>query len=143
MAQVVKQKEVKYLNKDFNSFKAALIEHAKTYFPDSYNDFNESSPGMMFIEMAAYVGDVLSYYIDSQFKESLLAYAEEKNPQRKKEHCLSFADKTNSEICAIVKKQLKITKSRLLKKSNENSLKDLTSSLQPSINKKSKIKYLD
>ena len=77
MAQVVKQKEVKYLNKDFNSFKAALIEHAKTYFPDSYNDFNESSPGMMFIEMASYVGDVLSYYIDNQFKESLLAYAEE------------------------------------------------------------------
>ena len=75
--------------------------------------------------------------------EHAIAYAEEKNPQRKKEHCLSFADKTNSEICAIVKKQLKITKSRLLKKSNENSLKDLTSSLQPSINKKSKIKYLD
>ena len=75
--------------------------------------------------------------------EHAIAYAEEKNPQRKKEHCLSFADKTNSEICAIVKKQLKITKSKLLKKSNENSLKDLTSSLQPSINKKSKIKYLD
>jgi phage-related baseplate assembly protein len=77
MAQAVKQKEVKYLNKDFNQFKDALIEHAKTYFPNSYNDFNESSPGMMFIEMAAYVGDVLSYYVDNQFKESLLAYAEE------------------------------------------------------------------
>ena len=77
MPQHVKQKEVKYLNKDFNSFKQALIEHAKTYFPDSYNDFNEASPGMMFIEMASYVGDVLSYYIDNQFKESLLAYAEE------------------------------------------------------------------
>ncbi len=77
MAQVVKQKEVKYLNKDFNQFKESLMEHAKTYFPSSYNDFNEASPGMMFIEMAAYVGDVLSYYIDNQFKESLLAYAEE------------------------------------------------------------------
>ena len=77
MAIQVKEKEVKYLNKDFNSIKAALIEHAKTYFPNTYNDFNESSPGMMFIEMASYVGDVLSYYIDNQFKESLLAYAEE------------------------------------------------------------------
>ncbi len=77
MPQHVKQKEVKYLNKDFNTFKSALIEHAKTYFPDSYNDFNEASPGMMFIEMASYVGDVLSYYIDNQFKESLFAYAEE------------------------------------------------------------------
>ena len=77
MAIQVKQKEVKYLNKDFNSLKTALIEHAKTYFPNSYNDFNETSPGMMFIEMAAYVGDVLSYNIDKQFQENLLAYAQE------------------------------------------------------------------
>ena len=71
-------KEVRYLNKDFTSFKDNLIEFAKQYFPNEYNDFNESSPGMMFIEMASYVGDVLSYYIDNQFKESLLAFAEEK-----------------------------------------------------------------
>ena len=75
--------------------------------------------------------------------EHAVAYAEEKNPQKKKEPCLSFAEKTNSEICAIVKKQLKITKSKILKKSKESSIKDLTSSLQPSINQKSKIKYLD
>ena len=71
-------KEVRYLNKDFKSFKENLIEFTKIYFPQQYTDFNESSPGMMFIEMASYVGDVLSYYIDNQFKESLLAYAEEK-----------------------------------------------------------------
>ena len=71
-------KEVRYLNKDFTSFKNNLIEFTKIYFPNQYNDFNESSPGMMFIEMASYVGDVLSYYIDNQFKESLLAFAEEK-----------------------------------------------------------------
>ena len=71
-------KEVRYLNKDFTSFKSNLIEFAKTYFPKDYNDFNESSPGMMFIEMASYVGDVLSYYIDNQFKESLMAFAQEK-----------------------------------------------------------------
>ena len=65
------------------------------------------------------------------------------NPQKKKEPCLSFAEKTNSEICAIVKKQLKLTTSKMLKNSKEKSIKDLTSSLQPSINKKSKIKYLD
>ena len=75
--------------------------------------------------------------------EHALAYAEEMNPQKKKEPCLSFAEKTNSEICAIVKKQLKITKSKILEKSKERSLKDLTSSLQININKKSKIKYLD
>ena len=75
--------------------------------------------------------------------EHAVAYAEEKNPQKKKEPCLSFAEKTNSEICAIVKKQLKITKSKILEKSKKRSIKDLTSSLQPNINKKSKIKYLD
>ena len=62
------KKEVRYLNKDFGNFRSDLIEFAKTYFPNNYNDFNEASPGMMFIEMAAYVGDVLSYYIDNQFK---------------------------------------------------------------------------
>ena len=71
-------KLINYLNKDFNDFKTNLIDFAKQYFPNTYNDFNEASPGMLFIEMAAYVGDVLSYYIDAQFRESLLAYAEEK-----------------------------------------------------------------
>ena len=63
--------------------------------------------------------------------------------EKKQEPCVSFLEKTNSEICAIVKKQLKITKSKILNKSKERSIKDLTSSLQPNINKKSKIKYLD
>ena len=75
--------------------------------------------------------------------EHAIAYAEEINPEKKKEPCLSFVEKTNSEICAIVKKQLKLTKSKILMKSKEKSIKDLTSSLQPNINKKSKIKYLD
>ena len=75
--------------------------------------------------------------------EHMMTYAEEINPQKKKEPCLSFAEKTNSEICAIVKKQLKITKSKILEKSKERSLKDFTSSLQSKINKKSKIKYID
>ena len=75
--------------------------------------------------------------------EHAMAYAEEKNLKQKKEPCLSFAEKTNSEICAIVRKQLKITKSKILDKSKESSLKDLISSLQPNINKKSKINYLD
>ena len=61
--------------------------------------------------------------------EHAVSYAEDKNPHKKKEPCLSFAEKTNSEICAIVKKQLKITKSKILKKSKERSIKDLTLSL--------------
>jgi hypothetical protein len=72
-----KGKDIKYLNKDFVSFRENLIEFSKTYFPKTYSDFNESSPGMMFIEMASYVGDVLSYYIDDTLKESLMIYAED------------------------------------------------------------------
>lgn len=75
--------------------------------------------------------------------EHAIAYAEEKNPEKKKEPCLSFVEKANSEICALLKKQLKLTKSKILTKSKENSIKDLTSSLQLNINKKSKIKHLD
>jgi len=75
--------------------------------------------------------------------EHAMAYAEEINPEKKKEPCLSFAEKTNSEICVIVKKQLELTKSKILMRSKETSIKDLTSSLKPNINKKFKIKYLD
>ena len=75
--------------------------------------------------------------------EHAMAYAEEINPEKKKEPCLSFAEKTNSEICVIVKKQLELTKSKILMRSKEKSIKDLTSSLKPNINKKFKIKYLD
>ena len=74
-----KGRDIKYLNKDFASFRQNLIEYAKTYFPKTYSDFNESSPGMMFIEMASYLGDILSYYTDDSLKESLMLYAEDKS----------------------------------------------------------------
>ena len=73
-----KTTNVNYLNRDFTQLKTALMQYAKAYFPNTYRDFNETSPGMMFIEMAAYVGDVLSYYVDSQFKEMLLWHAEQR-----------------------------------------------------------------
>ena len=82
MAQINKNfknkgKDIKYLNKDFDAFRNNLIEFAKTYFPKTYTDFSDASPGMMFIEMASYVGDSLSYYVDDTLKESLLYYAED------------------------------------------------------------------
>ena len=75
--------------------------------------------------------------------EHVVAYAEKVNPEKKQEPCLSFLQRTNSEICAIVKKQLHLTKSKIINETKDKSLKDLTSSLQPNIDKKSKIKYLD
>jgi len=77
MADLIK-KDVKYLNKDFAQFRRNLVNFTKSYFPNTYNDFNESSPGMMFLEMSAYVGDVLSFYTDAQARESLVTTAEER-----------------------------------------------------------------
>ena len=71
-------RDIRYLSKDFSQFRKNLIDYARTYFPKTYSDFNESSPGMMFIEMASYIGDVLSYYTDDTLKESLMLYAEDK-----------------------------------------------------------------
>mgnify|MGYP001199083445 FL=1 len=75
--------------------------------------------------------------------QHVIAYAEKINPEKEKEPCLSFIEKTNSEICAIVKKQLNITKSKIKNETTDASLKDLASSLQPSIDKNSQVKYLD
>lgn len=73
------EKEIKYINKDFNNFKQDLIDFAKSYFPNSYNDFTEATPGHMFIEMASYVGDVLSFYGDTQITETQVLNAKEKS----------------------------------------------------------------
>ena len=70
--------DINYLNKEFSDIRQELINFAENYFPDTYKDFSPSSPGMMFIEMAAYVGDILSFYTDTQIQETYLQYA--KNP---------------------------------------------------------------
>ena len=71
-------KDVKYISKDFNTFKNQLIEFSQTYFPENFNDFSEGNPGMMFLEMAAYVGDVLSFYTDKQLREAFLSLAQDR-----------------------------------------------------------------
>lgn len=71
-------REIKYSNRDFAELRRALINHSKNYFPNTYSDFNESSPAMHFIEMAAYVGDMLSFYSDIQLQESFLYTVKEK-----------------------------------------------------------------
>ena len=89
-------KEVKYLGKDFASLRNNLIDFAKIYFPNSYNDFNESSPGMMFIEMAAYVGDVLNYYIDNAVRENMLLHAKQRKNVYEIAESLGYKPKVTS-----------------------------------------------
>ena len=94
MAYTEKQKliptNVNYTSKDFSTIKRDLIEYTKSYFPDTYKDFNETSPGMMLIELSSYVGDVLSYYIDYNYKENLLATATEKRNIRRLAEFLGY-----------------------------------------------------
>jgi hypothetical protein len=72
------KKDISYVGKDFGQLRQNLIDFTKQYFPQTYTDFNESDPGMIFIELAAYVGDVLSFYTDTNLKESLLEHASER-----------------------------------------------------------------
>jgi hypothetical protein len=74
---ITKQRGIKYLNRDFNSFKADLVTYLQTYFPTSYQDFNASSAGMMMTELIAFIGDNLSYYVDKKFDESFIETAKE------------------------------------------------------------------
>ena len=109
MAYTDKQKliptNVNYTSKDFSTIKSDLIEYTKSYFPDTYKDFNETSPGMMLIELSSYVGDVLSYYIDYNYKENLLSTATEKRNVRRLAEFLGY--KTPNKTPSVVR--LKVT----------------------------------
>ena len=71
------KRDIRYIDRDFNDFRNSLINYSKTYFPNTYNDFSPDSTGMLFIEMASYVGDVLSFYLDNQVQETFIQYARE------------------------------------------------------------------
>ena len=90
------EKDIKYLNKDFNTFRSSLLDFSKTYYPDTFNDFTEGSPGLMFMEMAAYVGDVLSYYVDTQLQETFLDTAQERTNLFHLAYTLGYKPKVTS-----------------------------------------------
>ena len=93
---------ISYLNKTFPEFKANLINYAKTYFPTVYNDFTEATPGNLFIELASYVGDVSSFYIDTQVQENFLLYAKEKENLYALSYMLGYRPKVSYASNAIV-----------------------------------------
>ena len=104
----VVKKEVNYLGRDFSTIRQNIIEFAKSYFPNTYNDFNESDPGMMFIEMAAYVGDVLNFYVDNQFRETLILQAEEKKNIYDIAQSLGYKPKTASPATAEIEVSMNV-----------------------------------
>lgn len=93
---MAQEREIQYSNKSFTDFRQQLVDYAKNYFPDSYNDFSPTSPGMMFIEMAAYVGDVLSFYQDIQLQETFLQYAQEPGNLYSLAYMMGYRPKTST-----------------------------------------------
>jgi hypothetical protein len=72
-----KPASIKYTSRDFNRIKSDLVEYSKRYYPDTYSNFNKASFGSLFLDTVSYVGDVLSFYVDYQFNESMLNTAVE------------------------------------------------------------------
>ena len=93
---MAEERDIKYSNKDFASLRQQLVSYAKSYFPDSYNDFSPTSPGMLFMEQAAYVGDLMSFYQDIQLQETFLEYAQEKENLYNLAYLMGYEPKTVS-----------------------------------------------
>lgn len=93
---MAQERDIKYINRDFSNFRQQLVEFAKNYFPDTYNDFSPTSPGMMFIEMASYVGDVLSFYQDTQLQETFLQHAKDPANLYNLAYMMGYRPKTTS-----------------------------------------------
>ena len=96
------QPDIKYFDKDFSTLRQDLINYARTYFQNSYMDFSPSSPGNMFMEMAAYVGDILSFYTDTQLQETLLLYAQERKNIIALAYALGYRPKVTSAASVIL-----------------------------------------
>jgi len=75
---VEKRPPIKLTNRDFETIKKSLVEYAKVYYPDTYRDFNDASFGALMMDLVAYVGDILSFYVDYSSNESFLDSAIER-----------------------------------------------------------------
>ena len=96
------KRDIKYLNRDFSSIRESLIEFSKTYFPNTYNDFSPASPGMMFMEQAAYVGDVMSFYLDNQLQETFTQFARQTNNLYELAYMFGYKPKTTGAAQATI-----------------------------------------
>tara|TARA_R110000796_G_scaffold232069_2_gene350220 strand:+ start:631 stop:2490 length:1860 start_codon:yes stop_codon:yes gene_type:complete len=95
-------RDVQYLDRDFSNIRAKLIEFSQTYFPNTYNDFSPTSPGMMFMEQSAYVGDVMSFYLDNQLQETFTQFARQTNNLYELAYMFGYKPKATSTALANV-----------------------------------------
>lgn len=87
-------RNIEYLNKTFTDYRSQLIDYTKSYFPNTYTDFSPTSPGMLFMEQSAYVGDVLSFYLDNQIQETFLQHARQEANLYKMAYMFGYKPKT-------------------------------------------------
>ena len=73
----IKKPLINYTNREFDTIKADLVSYAQKYYPETMQDFNEASFGSLMLDLVAYVGDMLSFYIDYQANESFISTANE------------------------------------------------------------------
>ena len=90
------KRDIRYIDRDFNSFRNALVNYSKTYFPNTYNDFTDTSTGMLFMEMASYVGDVLSFYLDNQIQETFIQKARQQENLYQMAYLLGYKPKVTT-----------------------------------------------
>ena len=102
MANTNLNRNITYTNRDFNTFRNSLINYSKTYFPNTYNDFSSDSTGMLFIEMASYVGDVLSFYLDNQIQETFIQYARQQENLFDLAYMLGYRPKVTTAATATI-----------------------------------------
>src|SRR6056300_868442 len=96
------KRDIKYLNRDFTTLRTSLLDYARTYFPTTYNDFTPASPGVMFMEMSAYVGDVMSFYLDNQIQETYLQYAKQTNNLYELSYMFGYRPKVTGVATAMI-----------------------------------------
>jgi len=90
------KRDIRYIDRDFNQFRNALINYSKTYFPNTFNDFTDTSTGMLFMEMASYVGDVLSFYLDNQIQETFIQKARQQENLYQMAYLLGYEPKVTT-----------------------------------------------
>ena len=95
-------RNITYTGRDFNSFRNDLINYSRTYFPNTYTDFSPDSTGMLFIEMASYIGDVLSFYLDNQIQETFIQYARQESNLFDLAYMLGYRPKVTTAAAATI-----------------------------------------
>ena len=69
--------KVDLTSREFKTIKSDLVDHARRFYPQTYKDFSRGSVGSFFLDAVAYVGDMLSFYVDYSANESFLDTAGE------------------------------------------------------------------